>query len=364
MIRILHIVTYMGRGGIETMLMNYYRNIDRSKLQFDFLVHRDLEADYDKEILEMGGKIYRLPTLNPISFKYITQIKKFFREHKEYKIVHSHIDCMSSVPLKYAKKNGVPIRIAHSHNNSNTMNLKYFLKLYFRSKLDKYVTDRFACSKEAGEFLHRSNSFHMLNNAIDTQKFLFIKDVRDEVRKEFGIKEDTIIVGSVARFMEQKNHSFIVDIFAELLKQDDNAVLMLVGDGHLKNQIEEKCASLDIGNKVIFTGVRTDVQRLLQAMDVNLFPSLFEGLPVSIIEAQAAGLPCLISNKVPIECKKTNLVEQMDLSYSAKQWATKVIEMSKIARRDTFEEIKEAGFDIGNNAIWLQHYYIEKYNSL
>lgn len=364
-LRVLHVVTYMGRGGLETMIMNYYRNIDRNRVQFDFLVHRDFEADYDKEIIQLGGRIYRLPPLNPLSKDYLSKLDAFFKEHKEYRIVHSHLDCMSAIPLKYAKINGISVRIAHAHSSNQTKDLKYPLKLFYKTKISKYANYLFACSNEAGRWMFGKNAdFTVLNNAIDTEKYLFNKNTAQKVRKELNIKNDSLVIGHVGRFENPKNHSFIIDIFAETLKKNSNSVLLLVGEGSLRKTIEEKVNSLSIKNDVIFAGLRTDVNELLQAMDVFLFPSLYEGFGIVALEAQASGLPCLISDKVPIECKKTDLVYQMNLSDSSDKWAEKVIELSKIKRNNTYEEIKESGFDIKSNAEKLEKFYLNTYKGI
>lgn len=364
-IRVLHIVTYMGRGGLETMIMNYYRNIDRSRVQFDFLVHRDFEADYDKEIQELGGKIYRLPPLNPLSKEYLSKLDAFFNKHKEYKIVHSHLDCMSAIPLKYAKLNGVPIRIAHAHSSNQTKDLKYPLKLFYKTKISKYANNLFACSNDAGRWMFGENAdFIVLNNAIDTEKYLFNNNTAQKIRKELKIESDSLVIGHVGRFENPKNHSFIIDIFAEILKKNRNSVLLLVGEGSLRKTIEDKVNSLGIKNNVIFAGLRTDVNELLQAMNVFLFPSLFEGFGIVALEAQASGLPCLISDKVPIECKKTDLVYQMKLSDASDKWADKLVELSKIERKNTYEEIRKSGFDIKANAEKLEEFYLNAYKGI
>ncbi len=353
-IRVLQVVTYMGRGGLETMLMNYYRQLDRSRVQFDFLVHRDFEADYDAEILSLGGRIHRLPQLNPFSSGYLKALDNFFAQHKEYKIVHSHLDCMAGIPLKYAKKHGVPMRIAHSHSSSQTKDKKYLLKLLFKRNIPKNATQLFACSQKAGDWMFGGADFQVVNNAIDAKVYAFDPDIRAEARKELGISPDALVVGHVGRFDPPKNHDFILRIFAQL---PPNARLLLIGDGALRRQTEEQASKLGIADRVIFTGVRKDVPRLLQAMDVFLFPSTYEGLPVSIVEAQAAGLPCLISDKVPMECKKTDLVEQIPLERPTEHWAQQVLQAAKLPRTDQYEEIKKAGFDIAANALWLQNFY-------
>ena len=354
-IRILHVVTYMGRGGLETMLMNYYRAIDRTKVQFDFLTHRDFRADYDDEIEALGGKIYRLPNLNPFSRSYLGALDRFFREHPEYRIVHSHLDCMSAIPLKEAKKHGVPVRIGHAHNSNQPRDAKYLLKLFYKRMIAGQATQLFACSDEAGRWMFGNADFRVLNNAIDAGKYAFDADIRSTVRRELGLPADALVVGHVGRFDPQKNHRFLVEIFE---KMPEDARLLLVGDGVLRPDVEQQAEALGIRDRVLFTGVRTDVDRLLQAMDVFLMPSLFEGLPVSIVEAQAAALPCLISDKVPIECKKTELVTQIPLDASPAEWAEAVLSAAEAPRGDTLAQIREAGFDIRANAEWLQNYYL------
>ena len=361
-IRVLHIVTYMARAGLETLIMNYYRNIDREKLQFDFLVHRDFRADYDDEIERLGGKIYRLPRLNPFDRSYLNKLDNFFAEHKEYKIVHSHLDCMAGIPLKYAKKNGVPVRIAHSHSSNQTKDFKYLLKLIYKHKIGVYSTDLFACSKKAGEWMFCGSPFTIFNNSIDASKYIFNIEKRQVVRKNLEINKSAVVLGHVGRFSSVKNHNFLIDIFEEYHKTNSNSYLLLVGTGELEQEIKEKVISLNLENKVIFAGVRADINELLQAMDIFCLPSLYEGLPVTIVEAQTAGLPCLISNKVPIECKKTDLVKQIPLNSGVDKWVKSIEDSLKIPRRNTYEEIKASGFDIVESAKKLEEFYIGKYN--
>ena len=305
-IRVLQVVTYMGRGGLETMIMNYYRNIDRNKVQFDFLTHRDERWDYDDKIESLGGKIYHLPKLNPFSKNYLNALDKFFKEHKEYQIVHCHQDCLSGVVLKVAKKNGVRFTIAHAHSASQDKNLKYLIKVLAKKNIKKYSDKMFACGEEAGKWMFETDNFEVLNNAIDTDLYTYNKEKADKVKKEFSI-ENKFVVGHVGRFNYPKNHKFIIDVFSEIQKIKEDSVLMLVGDGDLRSQIEQKVRDLGLSDKVIFTGVRSDVNDLMQGMDVFLFPSLYEGLPVTMVEAQASGLKCIISDKVPLECKMTKM---------------------------------------------------------
>ncbi len=345
------------------MLMNYYRHIDREKIQFDFLVHRDFEAAYDQEIMKLGGRIYRLPRLNPISLSYKKKLDQFFADHREYKIIHSHLDCMSAIPLKVAKKYNIPVRIAHSHSSSQTKDKKYFLKLYYKNKIKKYATELFACSQAAGQWMFNTNHFHVLNNAIDADQYKYNPMVRAAERKNFGITEETMVIGHVGRFAPPKNHKYLIELFDVVRKIIPNTILLLIGDGELRSQAESRVKELGLGGKVIFTGQRTDVSQLLQAMDVFVFPSIYEGLPVSLIEAQAAGLPCLISDKVPIECKKTDLVKQIPLN-DINKWVESIINAKKIMRQDTSDEIKRAGFDINISANKLEDFYFSVYSQV
>lgn len=362
LVRVLQIVTHMNRGGLETMLMNYYRHIDHNEIQFDFLVHRSKEADYDAEILSMGGKIYRLPQLNPLNPTYLRSLNEFFAEHREYKIVHCHLDCMAGIPLKYAKKYGVPVRIAHSHNSNQTKDAKYVLKLFYKRNIVKYANHLFACGRDAGRWMFGTDDFMVLNNAIDASAYSYREETARAVRAELAVYHDALVVGHVGRFSPQKNHRFLLRIFAELMRKRTEAVLLLVGEGELRADAEKLAEELGIRKNVIFAGLRSDVPRLLHAMDVFLFPSIYEGLPLSIVEAQAAGLPCLISDKVPIECKKTELVKQILLDESPAVWADAVLSAAALQRKNTLKEIRQAGFDIRENACWLQNFYLNQEN--
>lgn len=356
MVRVLQIVTYMGRGGLETMLMNYYRNMDRHKVQFDFLEHRDFEADYDQEILSMGGKIYHISRLVPWSRKYRGELKVFFEKHPEYKIVHVHQDCLSAVALQCAKECGIPIRIAHSHNINQDTNIKYLIKLHYMKKIPNYATDYFACSVEAGDWMFGGHSYHILRNAIDASAYSYSADKAAQMRKQLHI-ESNFVVGHIGRFDPQKNHGFLIEVFNEFLKMEPNAKLMLIGDGKGRKKIEEKVKSLGLEDKVVFTGVRSDVADLLQAIDVFVFPSLYEGLGIAAVEAQAAGIPCVLSDKVPTECKMTINTEFLSLKDSPKIWARHILAYKNIPHMDTYKEIYNAGYDIKKNAERLQAFY-------
>lgn len=361
-IRILHVVTYMGRGGLETMLMNYYRHIDRNQIQFDFLTHRDFRADYDDEIESLGGKIYHLPRLVPWRSSYLRALDAFFAEHPEYRIVHVHQDCLSAVILKAAKKRGVPVRIAHSHSSNQDKNLKYLIKLYYRRQIPQSATQLFACGREAGEWMFRGAPFQVLNNAIDAKQYQYNPVRASQMRSKLGIPENSFVVGHVGRFSLTKNHTFLLDVFTEIQKRQENAVLLLVGDGNLRASIEEKAKFLGLSEKVIFTGVRSDVPDLMQAMDVFVFPSLYEGLGIVAIEAQAAGLPCVLSEGVPIAACVTDRATRISLSDLPSSWAERVLAQT-LKRIDTCQEVVNAGFDIVENARLLQNFYLEQWKA-
>ena len=356
-IRVLQVVTHMNRGGLETMLMNYYRHIDRDNVQFDFLVHREARADYDDEIEQLGGRIYRISRLIPWSNSYRKELGAFFKNHPEYKIIHVHQDCLSGVVLKMAKEAGIPVRIAHSHSSSQDKNLKYPIKLYYKRMIPKYATQLFACGKAAGDWMFGGAPYQIINNAIDLQLYRYQAETAETVRKELGIPLDAFVVGHVGRFSTPKNHSFLIDVFSEIYKQRPNSMLMLVGDGELRVETEKKVHGLGLEKNVVFTGVRSDVPQLLQATDVFVFPSLYEGLPVTMIEAQAAGLSCFISDKVPADCILTPNVQQLPLTELVDAWAYRILAAST-KKADYFAKIAETGFDIRSNAKQLQEYYL------
>lgn len=355
-IRILHIVTYMGRGGLETLLMNCLRHIDREQIQFDFLVHREFRGDYDDEIEALGGKIYRLPRLNPANPGYFRALETFFRSHPEYRIVHCHLDCMSALPLSVAKKCGVPVRIAHSHNANQDTNWKYFLKRFYMKKIPAAATHFFACSQEAGEWMFPGQSVTVVKNGIETDRFCFSSNTRSAVRTELGI-QNQLVIGHTGRYMPQKNHTFLLDVFAQIREKNPNALLLLIGEGPMEHEIRQKATALDLIDSVRFLGIRKDIDRMLQAMDVFVMPSLYEGLSLASVEAQASGLPCYFSDTVPRECKLTDTVTFLPLSASPAQWAEEILKADISSRKSGHEAVREAGFDIQNTADFLQDFY-------
>ena len=360
MVRVLHVVTSMNRGGLETMLMNYYRHIDREKVQFDFLEHREERSIYDDEIESLGGRIYRLPRLVPWSKRYLSALNCFFDEHTEYKVAHVHQDCLSSVILKVAMQHNVPVRVAHSHSASQDKNLKYPIKLWYKRTIPKYATNLFACGKDAGDWMFSGAPFQIINNAIDVAAYTYTTTKRQRIRSQLGLK-DKLTIGHVGRFSQPKNHPFLLEVFATLLRKEPNAALLLVGGGKDMPKIQAKAHTLGIAEHVRFLGVRSDVADLMQAMDVFVFPSLYEGLGIVLIEAQAGGLPCVVSDTIPQEAYLTDLVTAEKLSSSTEKWTEKILEKRDFPRTDRRAEIAAHGFDITTEAVKLQEFYINAY---
>ena len=366
-LRILHVVTIMNRAGLETMLMNYYRAIDRSKIQFDFLVHRDDKGDYDDEIKSLGGRIYHLPSISFVhSVNYSKKAYDFFINHPEYSIVHSHLDSLSALPLAAAKKANVSTRIAHSHTSNFDSDLKKPIRNMTKHLIPMYATDFFGCSDEAMDFMFGKRAAKdgiVINNAIDTSKFTFNKKIRKKIRKEFSLSDSNFVVGHVGRFNYPKNHEFIISIFNELLKQEPSAKLMLVGDGENRATIEKQISDLGISKSVILTGVRNDIHDIMQAMDVFVMPSRYEGLPVVSIEAQASGLPCVFSDVVTAGLDITGNCRFISLKLNAKEWAEVILDFKGYTRRDTSRNIEIAGYNSHSEASKLKDYYTDRVNS-
>lgn len=335
MIRVLQCVNNMHRAGLETVLMNYYRNIDRTQIQFDFLTHRPERDDYDDEIEALGGRIYRAPRLYPQNYPaYFRFMKQFFAEHPEYKIVHSHIDSMSYLPLLAAKKAGVPIRIAHSHSTGIDADLKYGLKQSFRRRIPKAANYLWACGEKAGQFLFRGKPFAVIPNAVDAGQYLYSPQIRQKKREELDL-QDKLVIGHAGRFCYPKNHSFLLDIFSQLVKKEPNAVLLFVGKGELESKLRQKTRQLQLEDKVLFAGSRSDLNEIYQAMDVLVMPSRFEGIPMVGIEAQFSGLPCVFSDQVPEETAFTDNCRFVGLNQSAEQWAAQVLRIATQPREQS-----------------------------
>lgn len=363
-IRVLHILQRMEAAGVQTLLMNLYRKIDRDKVQFDFLVHYTAPQFFDDEIEKLGGRIYRLSVREDYDFpKYYYELNQFFKEHKEYKIVHGHMHTLGGIYLHAAKRNGVPVRIAHSHTNSTQKDAKHFIKIIMNHLYAVDANILFACSDAAGKYMFGKRKFEVLNNAIITDNFIFSEEVRKRKRKELKL-EDKFVVGNVGRFELQKNQRFIVDVFERLSAIRTDAVLMLVGTGSMQDEIKALVDEKGLKDKVLFLGNRRDVAELYQAMDVFLMPSLFEGLGIVGVEAQAAGTPVVCTDTLPIEINVSPLIYRMSLNKSVEEWATAVLNAAENPQRhkNMKQYIVKADYDMDALAEKMEHFYLEKSN--
>ena len=361
-------------GGVEAVILNYFRNINKSKFVFDFVIDSDsTDNNFINEIQELGGTIIKCPPYQKLH-KYNKFLYKLFKE-KNYDIVHSNINTLSVFPLRMAEKAGIKIRIAHSHSTSNPKEWKKnLLKNILRPFSKKYANVYFACSELAGRWLFGNKTFDegkvtIINNAIDVEKFVYNEDIRKKVRNDLKekckleIDDDTLVVGHIGRFVKQKNHDFLIDIFNEVHKRKENSVLVLVGQGPLQKEIEEKVKILGLQDCVLFLGQRNDANELYQAMDVFVLPSLYEGLPVVGVEAQASGLLCELSNAMTKETKILDTTNFIDLSLSAEEWAEKILDgQNKFVRKNMTEELKDSGYDIKKEAKKLEDKYFELLN--
>ncbi|PEL07039.1 glycosyltransferase family 1 protein [Bacillus sp. AFS017336] len=361
-LRVLHTVVNMNRGGAETLIMNLYRNIDRSKIQFDFLTCK--EGAYDSEIVAMGGKIHRIPYVTDVGhLGYIRKLDKFFRINPNYKIVHSHMDKMSGLVLRAANKAKVPTRIAHSHSTKSEGGIaSQVYKWYVGKKIESNATHLFACSQEASQWLFskRSNDSLILKNGIEYERFQFSLQMREKMRDELTISKGAYVIGHIGRFNHPKNHLFLLEIFAGILKKMPHAVLVLVGGGVLQTKIESKIKELGIEKYVKLLGIRDDIPKILQVMDIFVFPSLHEGLPVTLIEAQGASLTCIVSDIITDEVDmEMGLIQYCSLSEKEK-WIEKILVEAKksFPRIDVEGALNQKGYNIRETAVFTQKTYI------
>lgn len=361
-IKILHVVGRMDRGGTEALLMSLLRTIDRTKFQYDFVEQTEDLCDYDKEILSLGSTIYRVPHISPINLgRYRAWWRSFFRDHPEYRIVHGHSRGSGPIYLDEARKAG-RITIAHCHNNSHGKGIKGLIRYIWQLPL-RYAADyNFACSNDSGiSQFGKKGKFEVVKNGIQTEKYTWDPTVRRRVREIMGL-QDSFVVGNVARFVEQKNHKYLVSVFSEIKKRKPNAKLLLVGQGSLEDEVRKQLQELSLLDDAVFTGIRSDVNELMQAMDVFVLTSYFEGLGIVNIEAQAAGLPCFASAKVIApEVKLTELMHFISLEESPDHWAEYILShaIAVEERQNQRQAIIDAGFDIRTTAEQLNNFYLE-----
>ena len=365
MIRVLHSVSNMARAGIETFLMNYYREMDRDQVQFDFLANKPVPGEYDDEIRSMGGRVFVSPGLNPMHFpQYKRYMADLLHNNPDIRIVHSHNGAMGYYALQSAKDAGIQVRIAHAHNTRIILDSKYPLKVVCKHLLRGAATDYWSCGRDAGIFYYgekrwKSSGF-ILHNAINLPRFQFQPEVRNRLRQLHHLV-DCFVIGHVGRFNLQKNHTRLLDIFAAVVKIAPEARLVLIGVGELEKSAQEKARSLGIQDKVFFLGQMANVNEWYQAMDCFVLPSLFEGLPVVGVEAQAAGLPCFFSDQVTDEILLLRDARRISLQAKDEEWAQKIlaVKQAKSNRAQGAEIVLQAGYDIHAEGRKLQDIYLK-----
>lgn len=361
MIRVLHNIGTLASGGMESFLLNIYRNINREKVQFDFVVgsSNNWNQNYADEITRMGGRIYCIPN----GLKGVCSFYKLLKNHPEYQVVHSHRDAMSALFLYAAQKAGIKHRIAHSHNAGETGIIKKIATKILCPLLNKVSTICFACGQEAGEHLF-GKDFTIIPNAIDLVTYKYNPIFAGDKREELGLKRSDIVFGHVGRLIKQKNHDFIIAVFKQIHSANKNAKLLLIGDGELKSEIERKIACLGLDDSVLILSNRADVNELLQAMDIVIFPSFYEGFSMAMVEMQASGLRILCSDQVPKEINITGNVVFKSLNDSATDWAKDAINLLNYNRNstDSISLLTQAGLDIHQSARAIQDMYLHLYD--
>ena len=360
-IKVLQIIGDVVGGGVETVIMNYYRNIDKTKIQFDFVVHKGALLQYITQVKNYGGKVYEITSYKSNILKYTYEIYKIIKENN-YEIVHSNMNSLSGFPLFAVYLAGAKVRILHNHTTDNPAEgIRTIAKRILRPFARLFANQYWACSKLAAEWMYGKNTvtngkITIINNAIDLEKFKFNKEKREKLRKKLGI-ENCFVIGHVGRFVKTKNHEFLIEIFNEVLKQKSNAKLLLIGDGNLKSLIEAKVQNLGIEKAVIFLGVRNDVADLYNVMDVFVFPSLYEGLGMAVIEAQVNSLPTIVSIAIPAEAKISEYIKFISLQQPLKDWLNEV-ENAKRKELNISDELLKK-FDIREESKKLENLYLK-----
>lgn len=357
-IRVLQMTASLFRGGSQTMIVNLYKAIDRNKIQFDFIVDHPELNDLQETVEALGAKVYVMPSFKGTNIREVKEAwHKFFKEHSEYKIIHSHARSYASIYLKIAKEYGLKT-IIHSHNTSNGSGIKSVIKNMLQHNLRNIADYFIGCSLNAGKWLFgkkivNGDKFYILNNAIDTNKFKFNKEIRDQYRKELNLGNNKIYI-QVGEFNEQKNHEFTIKLFKKIIEQEPDSKLLLVGTGEYFENIKDEITNNNLQNNTFLLGKRNDVNNLLMAADVYLMPSRFEGLSLAAIEAQASGIECLLSDCVSKDVDVTDTCKFISLDIE--QWLKECLN-SKNTRKDNYQKIVESGFDVNTTAKWLEEFY-------
>lgn len=367
-IRVLNVTTVFRAAGIESFIMNMYRNIDRTKVQFDFMVMRNDKEFYDDEIKLLGGNKYTISVTGKNTllriWKESIELYKFLKTHS-YDIMHVHYTTPLRAPyLLAAKCAGCKVRIYHSHSAevSGKSKIKIMIYNFYRKKITKWATNYFACSMAAAKWIYErkiidSGIVKVIHNGIDVKKFAFNEKERYEVRNDLKLDDNYVLIHT-GRFLEQKNHAFVIDVFFELHKKNPKTKLLLLGTGDLIDIIEKKVSDLGIKDDVIFLGVKSDVNRYLNAADCYIMPSLYEGLPVAAIEAQCSDLPCILSTNITDEVKLIDKISFLSLDAGADVWSKEIEKYINEKRSNSVHMIKEGGYDVKSVASKLQEFYL------
>lgn len=372
-IRILHVLGTLNLGGAESRIMDLYRNIDKSRVQFDFVIHTTKECFFTKEISDMGGRIYSVPCFKIYNYiSYVRAWKKFMREHaKDYAMIQGHMTSTGSVYLPIAKKYGIKTTIAHARSAGVDSGIKGKITRFMRKNLAKKADFLFTCSELAGISVFGKKAVEegktiFVPNAIEVDKFKFNPKVREEVRRELNI-EDRFVIGHVGRFHYAKNHEFLLAIFRDILKQYDaqnskKPLLLMLGEGPRMEEMKTLAHDYGVSQDVIFAGNHSDVYRYYQGMDLFLYPSRYEGLPGTVVEAQASGLRTIMSDAICDEVVFTDLIDTMSIELDPSQWAQKICNFTEedkgLINRISYNEISlKSDFNVKSQADIMSHFY-------
>lgn len=362
-IRILHVFGGVGIGGAESRIMDLYRCIDRNKIQFDFLVHQSARGYYEDEIEALGGRVYRVPRFKLYNIAaYKKALRQFFAMHREFQAVHGHMTSTAAIYLPIAKKSGVPVTIAHARSAGVDRGIKGIVTRLIRLPLKRRCDYMFSCSLLAAEAVFgkknaRAGKVRIVPNAIDASSFCYNEEIRRQMRHKLSL-DSKFVIGHVGRFHYAKNHEYLLAVFRKIAEKRPDAALLLLGEGGRMEEMKERAVSYGIADSVLFCGNKKDTWNYYQAMDFFVFPSRFEGLPGTVVEAQSAGLKCLISDTIAAEVDLTELVERKSIEEEPEKWADYVLEQEHYERENRYEQIAASGYDVRTQAGWYENFYL------
>lgn len=367
-IRVLHVFGTTNLGGAESRVMDLYRSIDRSRVQFDFVTHTNEEGYFDREIIEMGGRIFHVPPFRVYNtFSYKRAFRMLFEEHPEFQVVHGHMTSTAAIYLPIAKKFGVRTTIAHARSAGVDKGVKGYITSLLRKTIYRKADVLFACSMLAGKAVFGDDAWNsgrvkFVPNAVDATKFQYNRIVREQVRKELEL-QDKMVIGHVGSFRYAKNHEYLLKVFGAIKKlaAERNLhiepILLLLGDGELKETVRQQAEKMGLSKEVILLGNRDNIWKYYQAMDFVVFPSRYEGMPGTIVEAQVAGVRSLISDRISGDTIFTDLVKQKSIDSDPDEWAKEVLDTWAYERTDYYEKALEAGFDVKEQAKKMMAFY-------